>query len=76
MIDEKLHNNGVKDLVKFIIFFPCAIISIFVFYTQIIIINILFLIITLIKKRNCGYFLWNIFTNYKDAFNYRIIFQD
>jgi len=57
---------------KFLIFFPCAIMSIIIYYPQRLLINIVFIIIYYIKDRRFSNLLMDLDRNFENAFNFGI----
>jgi hypothetical protein len=57
---------------QFLIFFPCAIMSIFIYYPQRLLINIVCIIIYYIKDRRFSRLLSDLDDNFNNAFNFRI----
>ena len=57
---------------KFLIFFPCAIMSIIIYYPQHLLINIVCIIITYIKDRRFSLLLSDLDNNFENAFNFKI----
>ena len=57
---------------KFLIFFPCAIMSIIIYYPQRLLINIVFIIIYYIKDRRFSDLLRDLDRNFENAFNFGI----
>jgi len=70
LINETYISN--KFGMKFLIFFPCAIMSIIIYYPQRLLINIVCIIIYYIKDRRFSDLLWDLDRNFDNAFNFRI----
>ena len=58
---------------KFLIFFPCAIMSIIIYYPQRLLINIAYIIIYWIKLRSFSEVLSMLDDIFDNAFNFKII---
>ena len=70
LINETYISN--KFGMKFLIFFPCAIMSIIIYYPQRLLINIVCIIITYLKNRRFSQLLSKLDDNFDNAFNFRI----
>ena len=70
LINETYISN--KFGIKFLIFFPCAIMSIIIYYPQRLLINIVCIIITYLKDRRFSQLLSKLDDNFENAFNFRI----
>jgi hypothetical protein len=70
LINETHISN--KFGMKFLIFFPCAIMSIIIYFPQRLLINIVCIIITYIKDRRFSLLLSDLDNNFENAFNFKI----
>ena len=68
LIDDTLISN--RYYIKFLLFFPCAIMSIIIYYPQRILINIIGIIITYIYKGSFSRLLHALEQNFERAFNF------
>ena len=58
---------------KFPIFFPCVIISVIIFYPQILLINIVSIIITYLSEESFSQFLSELDYNFENVFGFYIL---
>ena len=65
-------NHSCRKILKFIIFFPCALISTIILFPQRIIINIIHIIIIFIYKMSFSGLIDQLDENFRAAFNYSI----
>jgi len=71
---ELIYETNISNIfgLQFLIFFPCAIMSIIIYYPQRLLINIAFIIFTYIKERSFQNLLSDLDRNFKDAFKFDI----
>ena len=70
LINETYISN--KFGIKYLIFFPCAIMSIIIYYPQRLLINIVYIIFIYIRDRKFSELLSDLDNNFNNVFNFRI----